>query len=185
MFWDDPVARSRFVACEARRALRVVRENLGAVADAAVCGVARTDSPLEAQFAIWFNCARGHQLSLGNLRFAVALRPQVWIECPSGPRYRLDFAVEPLDEWLRFALLQAGHMLKVGVELDGHDYHERTRDQVISRNRRDRDLAAAGWRVLHFSGSELERNPMLAVAEVLEAAADALDAAKAMLGATP
>jgi hypothetical protein len=51
---------------------------------------------------------------------------------------------------------------------------------VTSRNRRDRELAALGWQVLHFSGSELQPNPMVVAAEVLEAAADAMDAAKAV-----
>jgi hypothetical protein len=135
------------------KALRVVTDNLDAVEDAVVLGARRTDSPLEAQFKTWFDIIRGFHLSLGSMRFAVALRPQVWIECASGPRYRLDFAVEPMEEWLHMSLLRAGHPLKLGVELDGHDFHEKTRAQVTCRNQRDRDLSTEGWRVLHFSGS--------------------------------
>jgi len=182
MQWNDPSERLDFVRCETRKALRVVTDNLDAVEDAVVLGARRTDSPLEAKFAIWFNMARGHQLAVGNMRFAVGIRPQAWVECPSGPRYRLDFAIEPTEEWLQMSLLQAGRSLKVGVELDGHDYHEKTRPQVTSRNRRDRDLAAAGWHMFHFFGSELHQNPMAAVTEVLETSADTLDAAKATLG---
>jgi hypothetical protein len=173
--WDDLVARPQFLRDQARRARRVVSDNRRAVEDAVVRGAPRTQSPLQAKFAIWFNVARGHHLSLGQLRFALELRPQVWIECPSGPRYRLDFAVEPMEDWGPTALLQAGYSLKVGAELDGHDFHERTGEQVNSRDRRDRDLAATGWRVLALFRSELRQNPMLVVTEVLVAAADAFE----------
>lgn len=49
------------------------------------------------------------------------------------------------------------------------DYHERTRAQVRHRDRRDRDLQAAGWRLMHFSGSEFHRNPAKCVDEVWSA----------------
>jgi hypothetical protein len=125
MQWNDPSERLDFVRCETRKALRVVTDNLDAVEDAVVLGARRTDSPLEAQFKTWFDIIRGFHLSLGSMRFAVALRLQLWIDCASGPRYRLDFAVEPMEEWLDMSLLRAGHPLKLGVELDGHDSHEK------------------------------------------------------------
>lgn len=181
MEWSDPVARCMFVESEARRALTVVAHSRSDVEDAIRSDAYRTDSPIEAQFATWFSAARGHQLSLGNARFALQLRPQTWVECESGARYRVDFVMEPMDEWLRAALCRAGLSLRIGIELDGHDFHERTREQVIERNRRDRDLSGMGWRVLHYSGSELRRNPMVAVAEVLTTGADALDTVKAAL----
>lgn len=58
----------------------------------------------------------------------------------------------------------------IAVEIDGHDFHERTKDQVTYRNRRDRDLQAAGWHVLHFSGGEVVTRPDRCVAEALRAA---------------
>jgi len=110
----------------------------------------------------------------------------MWVDA-EGRRYRLDFVLEPMDGWLACALRDAGLALRVGVELDGHDYHERTREQVIARNQRDRDLSALRWKILHFSGAELHENPMRVVVEAMTAAADALDQAKAALahGPTP
>ncbi len=60
---------------------------------------------------------------------------------------------------------------QIAVEIDGHDFHERTKGQVEDRNRRDRDLQAAGWKVFHFSGAEVYRSPEKCVREVMEYAA--------------
>ena len=57
---------------------------------------------------------------------------------------------------------------KIAVEVDGHDFHERTREQVVARNQRDRDLQADGWTVLHFSGSEIHRQPEECVRQVFD-----------------
>jgi very-short-patch-repair endonuclease len=139
-----------------------------------------TDSPIEAMFAAWFNASRDHLLSEGCSRFALTIRPQTWVEA-NGRNYFLDFSLEPQDPWLRDAFVDAGLSMRVGLELDGHAFHERTKEQVADRNRRDRDLSSAGWLILHFSGSELHANPILAVVEVLETGANALDQAKAAL----
>lgn len=51
------------------------------------------------------------------------------------------------------------------VELDGHDFHERTKEQAARDKSRDRLLTAAGWRVLRFTGSEVYANPHECVRE--------------------
>jgi very-short-patch-repair endonuclease len=55
-------------------------------------------------------------------------------------RYRVDIAVYP-------------HQL--AIEIDGHDYHERTKDQATRGKRRARDLQLLGWTVLPYSGSDV------------------------------
>jgi hypothetical protein len=167
-------------AREAKRAIKATGGGL-VVFETATEFARRTESPIEAIFAVWFIAAREHLLVQGNARFQLALRPQTWVACENGERYRLDFSLAPQDPWLAAALTRRFIALRVGVELDGHEFHERTKAQVAARDRRDRDLAALKWRVLHFSGSELRTNPMLAVVEVLEAGAAALDDAKAAL----
>lgn len=135
-----------------------------------------TESPLEAMFARWFRAGRNRMLAEGHLRYAVDLQPQFQVG-----RYRLDFALRPSDDWLHQALIHKGLSLQVGIELDGHEFHERTPEQVTYRNQRDRDFSAWGWTILHFSGSEFHRNPMGLVVETLEVGALALDQAKAAL----
>lgn len=180
MDWTDSSARQVFVNAETDRALAVLASGREELRRTISRSAAHTDSPIEAQFAAWFDAARAHLLSLGYARFALKLKPQQGLVA-NEQRYRLDFALEPMDPWLADALTAEHLTLRVGVELDGHDYHEKTRADVTRRNQRDRDLAAANWIVLHFSGSELHRNPMTAVIEVLTAGADALDQAKAAL----
>lgn len=41
------------------------------------------------------------------------------------------------------------------IECDGHEFHERTKEQVIKDNQRNRDLLNNDYHILHFSGSEI------------------------------
>ena len=52
------------------------------------------------------------------------------------------------------------------VELDGHDFHERTKEQAKRDKSRDRAMTALGWRVLRFTGSEIVRDVRACVDEV-------------------
>ncbi len=46
------------------------------------------------------------------------------------------------------------------VELDGHDYHERTKKQAQYDKQRDRDIKLAGYDIIHFTGSEVYKDWM-------------------------
>lgn len=52
------------------------------------------------------------------------------------------------------------------VECDGHDFHERTKDQARSDKARDRFLQSKGCRVLRFTGSEIYANPEACAQEI-------------------
>lgn len=54
------------------------------------------------------------------------------------------------------------------IECDGHDFHEKTKEQVIHDNERDLDLKKAGYDVIHFSGSQIYRNPAKCVRDAIE-----------------
>lgn len=47
---------------------------------------------------------------------------------------------------------------KIVIECDGHDFHERTKEQAAKDRSRDRELSLQGYRVLRFTGSELYRD---------------------------
>lgn len=107
--------------------------------------VIRTNDPREA-LRDWL--ARSDALdaceSPIETRLGVALGNR-GIRCvPQHPTegYRLDFAV--VSEGVRIA-----------IECDGHDFHERTKEQAAHDRRRDRALTAAGWIVMRFTGSEI------------------------------
>lgn len=48
---------------------------------------------------------------------------------------------------------------KLVVECDGHEYHERTKEQAAKDRSRDRELTSLGFEVFRFTGSELWRDP--------------------------
>ena len=55
------------------------------------------------------------------------------------------------NHWPEFARLL--------VEVDGHDFHERTKQQASYDRRRDRELTLEGFRVIRFTGSEVYNHP--------------------------
>jgi very-short-patch-repair endonuclease len=119
----------------------------------------RAESPIEAVFWIWWQTVHSLDERLhddekprGAVQHAVDA---------GGRRYRLDFAIPDA---------------KIAVELDGHDFHEKTKEQVTYRNMRDRDLQAAGWTVLHFSGSELLKGALGVVVSVYHLAVERIKA---------
>lgn len=73
--------------------------------------------------------------------------------------YRADFLFDDL---------QKGDRKFVAVELDGHDFHEKTKEQAQRDKRRDRYFVGRGIRVLRFTGSEVFRDPASVVEEVLD-----------------
>lgn len=58
--------------------------------------------------------------------------------------YRVDFCISPV---------------KLVIEIDGHEFHERTKEQAASDKKRDRALVGAGFRVIRFTGSEVYADP--------------------------
>jgi very-short-patch-repair endonuclease len=79
-------------------------------------------------------------------------------------KYRVDFI---LERWERDYICVGSStascpevMLKarVIVECDGHDFHERTKEQAERDKSRDRELQALGYPVYRFTGSEIWRS---------------------------
>lgn len=75
-------------------------------------------------------------------------------------RYRVDFVV-----WY---YRDTPDQIAVVVECDGHDFHERTKEQARRDKSRDRFLQARGYFVLRFTGSELWADPAECVSEVID-----------------
>jgi very-short-patch-repair endonuclease len=58
---------------------------------------------------------------------------------------------------------------KLIVECDGHDFHERTKEQARNDKSRDRVLQSVGYKVFRFTGSELWRDPFRCAEQTLQA----------------
>lgn len=123
--------------------------------------VAGADSPIEAIFMLWWDMLA----KVTGMCEHVTLHTQFGFAPINDRSYRVDFAIWPKD---LDAITTAAPFRCVVVELDGHDYHERTKEQVIARNQRDRDLQEKGYIVLHFSGSEIHRDPYAVLIAVNE-----------------
>lgn len=48
----------------------------------------------------------------------------------------------------------------IAIECDGHDFHEKTKQQASCDKKRDRMLTARGLQVARFTGSEIHDNPL-------------------------
>lgn len=80
-------------------------------------------------------------------------------------KYRVDIAV-----------LNAA--TKLAIEVDGHDWHERTREQACSEKARERALQDAGWLVRRYAGTEVWRDSIRCAKSILDGL-DTLAAARA------
>lgn len=88
-------------------------------------------------------------------RFTTGIRitPEVSIG-----KYRADFFVEvALDGKWVFGV----------IECDGHDYHERTKEQAKHDKERDRFFQSKGLIVLRYTGSEIWKDPLNVAHEAL------------------
>lgn len=56
------------------------------------------------------------------------------------------------------------------VELDGHAFHDKDKDQRAYEKSRDRALVKADYKVLHFTGSEVNADPFRVAFEALSMA---------------
>lgn len=77
-------------------------------------------------------------------------------------RYRADFA------FLDATAAKDGTKWRVMiVECDGHDFHERTKQQAQRDKARDRYFQSQGHKVLRFTGSEIWADPTACAEEIL------------------
>lgn len=53
-----------------------------------------------------------------------------------------------------------GHK-KIIVECDGHEFHEKTKEQAAKQKKRDRHFATKEFIMLHYSGSDIVNQPEL------------------------
>lgn len=77
-------------------------------------------------------------------------------------RYRCDFLI--FDVSTPREVKEPRWMV---VECDGHNFHEKTKDQAKRDKARDRYFQGRGYRVLRFTGSEIWNDPIGTAEEVL------------------
>ena len=80
------------------------------------------------------------------------------------PQYQLD------DKRIDFLLREDS--LRVFIECDGHDFHERTKKQAANDRRRDREIQQSGAHILRFTGSEIWSDPIECASQVFDFVSD-------------
>lgn len=121
-------------------------------------------SPIERRFAGAFvlycglleGCPLPPKLASVVPRPRIILDPQHVVE-----PYRVDFLISYSGTSLR----RCG----IVVECDGHDFHEKTREQAARDKARDRFLNSRFAKVLRFTGSEIYNSPFECAAEAFGA----------------
>mgnify|MGYP002638705704 CR=1 FL=1 len=88
------------------------------------------DSPVEEVF--WEAYRKSSPSSLGGLVAQHVLG-----------RFRLDFAIPEK---------------KIGIELDGFEYHS-SQDSIIKDRQRQREIEEQGWRIVRFAAKEVFDDP--------------------------
>lgn len=126
------------------------------------CRIHPIGSPIEMLFWFWWQAL---EWARDVPPFGCWLLPQH--EVAIGARtYRVDFKACPSQIYERQIKELGLPVPNIAIELDGHEWHERTKEQVIERNQRDRELQTVGWMVYHCSGSELVRDPWATVIDL-------------------
>ena len=106
-------------------------------------------SPIEQVMAIALYDVISHY---NERRSLIKLEAQAEIKAESST-YKADFLIQ-------YGLCDHGDdAVKIIVECDGHQYHEKTKEQAQKDKKRDRALQYLGYIVLHYTGSEIWRYP--------------------------
>lgn len=101
---------------------------------------------------VYFGCANERRWPTEYDESGVVIMCQSLVD-----RYRVDFLI--------FASV-VGKTAWLAVECDGHDYHERTKEQARRDRSRDRWMALNDIHVMRFTGQEIYENAKLCANQV-------------------
>lgn len=57
--------------------------------------------------------------------------------------------------------------MRLAVECDGHEFHDKTKQQREYEKQRERKILKDGFKIIRFTGSEIYRNPLVCASEAL------------------
>jgi len=89
-------------------------------------------------------------------------------------KYRVDFLLtfSGVRQWEKDSNGNYTPMVKIMntmvIECDGHDYHEKTKEQAKRDKSRDRVLQSVGYKIYHFTGSEIFQDNMKCAEQVIK-----------------
>lgn len=180
--WANAIAQVTETALDAKDP----REEVSKYASILEAGAYATESPIE--FMLFAAVVANQCLSLSE---APELRVDVSEESePPAPRMAvswghsggaIELLVQPCMGRTRpdFILRQRANdevPWQIVVECDGHDFHERTKEQAARDRARDRERQSAGAIVFRFTGSEIHADPFKCSDELINEMIDQFNA---------
>lgn len=144
-----------------KRVKQEIERKVDTLRDCLVFNLRKCESPIEQLLSVHLIDSVEHFLTKNSIfptSVDAQIIPQSEIEIYSKV-YRLDFhiIVEVFDKEFNFA-----------VECDGHDFHEKTKEQARKDKERDRNLQRIGFTIIRFTGSEIWENPFGCSRQVIE-----------------
>lgn len=140
----------------------------GSMHSGIVSSLENAKSPIEALLiaALWYVAA--DQSLLGN---HFAEHEHLWVRSQSRVgRYTADIELSLVDISLNPCRITAY------VECDGHDFHEKTKQQASKDKARDRAFQKSGALILRYSGSDIWGDPIGCAIDAISTTQDALRA---------
>ena len=122
--------------------------------------IAECESPIEQIFCIHFNWKIYNNSVIENLKKIGYVIDDIGKQYEIG-NYRIDFLFSIKN-------IQTGKYKNFIVELDGHDFHEKTKEQAKRDKEKDRFLISEGYTVIRFTGSEIYNNSFEKINEFLD-----------------
>ncbi len=114
------------------------------------------ESPIEQMFLLEWCYARIEDI------YGLHLEPQKEVNTEKGV-FRLDYLIRSKKDGV--------HSFSVAIELDGHEFHEKTKTQAAYDKQRERAILHAGVEkelvILRFTGSEVFRNCNACLQEIV------------------
>ncbi len=117
------------------------------------------ESPIEQIMALRLHEFRysrqAHRMEFIDGLDIIEIHKQHPIKTEGKKFYRVDFMIAVYDK------VVADGMCFV-IECDGHDFHEKTKEQAKKDKLRDRELVTDGYVVMRYTGSEIYGNSRIA-----------------------
>lgn len=140
----------------------------------------KTDSPIEQiMFCILINCTTGYGYFYTEKdieKNGSVLTDGVYAVIKQQEKigvYKADFVIS--------LVCNKEEIAKIVIECDGHNFHEKTKEQASHDKKRDRYMTANGYKVFRYTGSDLHRSACSIEEEVSDFACDlAIDAINKM-----
>lgn len=119
--------------------------------------IAECESPIEQMLAIAVNNVI-YKANFPYLIEVISINNQEIIRTEKS-KYRADMCIT-MKYWDK--------IVRYVIECDGHEFHQKTKQQVEKDNIRMREMQKQGIVVIRFSGTEIYKNPYKCAYEVLD-----------------